>query len=268
MADKQHPFEAARLGAAPFVCLGVSERWHEMPGFGRKPGGCCAYCGTGILYAYRIRSADGREFDVGSSCVEKTHAPVAGYAERKREFVSAKREAGWRAAKEERERRWAAEREERARLRQERSVSWRAANPDLVAVLEDEEWRSDALVRDLSSSLREWGSLTDGQTEMLRGIVGRVTRSRHVGQPGERVRGAMVRVARCKFIGVDDRFYPPRRKYLVALETVAGDQLTWWTGHGYQPSDEFEPCDFTVKSHGTWGLVKQTTVLRVKFKEA
>lgn len=31
---------------------------------------------------------------------------------------------------------------------------------------------------------------------------------------------------------------------------------------------EFEPCDFTVKSHGTWGLVKQTTVLRVKFKEA
>jgi hypothetical protein len=66
-----HPFEAAGLGKAPFRLVGVTENVYRHPGGTCQPGGTCDYCSTGILYEFRIRSADGRTFVVGSDCVLK-----------------------------------------------------------------------------------------------------------------------------------------------------------------------------------------------------
>lgn len=65
-----HKFEAAGLGKGPFRYVGIRENHFTYPG-GSKPGGSCDYCGTGILYECWVRSADGREFKVGTDCILK-----------------------------------------------------------------------------------------------------------------------------------------------------------------------------------------------------
>lgn len=67
-----HPFEKAGLGKAPFRVLGMHQKIFSIPGGPSKPGGTCDYCSTGILNCFTVRSADGKEFVVGSDCVRKT----------------------------------------------------------------------------------------------------------------------------------------------------------------------------------------------------
>jgi hypothetical protein len=69
----EHVFERAGLGRAPFRLVGYERlTFQACPGAPVQPGGCCDFCGTGIMDAFRIRSADGRTFKVGSDCVAKT----------------------------------------------------------------------------------------------------------------------------------------------------------------------------------------------------
>ena len=69
----QHQFEAAGLGRAPFQFVGVVMRWHQpCADAPKQPGGTCKYCGHGIAECCIIRDADGKKFDVGNVCVEKT----------------------------------------------------------------------------------------------------------------------------------------------------------------------------------------------------
>ena len=259
-----HPFEQARLGKAPFRCVDVRQVWHEMPGFGRKPGGCCAFCGTGILDAYRIRSSDGREFDVGSTCVEKTHADVDGFRAVRAAHVKAKRDAGAAQRRQEARAAWEAQRAVLEAQRAEAAEAWRAVHPDLCERLA--KWEDGGFVGAMLESYEKWGCLTDAQTAAVQAAFDRVDRSRHVGEVGQRVRNAEVRVVRCVHIDTDTSFYPPRRRYLVAMETVDGAQLTWWTSAPEGTSELFERADFTVKSHGEYKGVKQTVVQRVKFR--
>jgi hypothetical protein len=77
-----HKFEAAGLGKAPFRCVGMVQRVGPIRsyingctvevGAPGQPMGCCKFCGQGIKDCFIIRSADGREFDVGCDCVAKT----------------------------------------------------------------------------------------------------------------------------------------------------------------------------------------------------
>ncbi len=68
-----HIFERAGLGKAPFRYIGSAVlKFQAAPGEPTKPGGSCDYCGMAIMYACRIRGADGREFKVGETCVAKT----------------------------------------------------------------------------------------------------------------------------------------------------------------------------------------------------
>ncbi len=67
-----HTFEQAGLGKAPYKYLGVSENRFPLGGGEWKPGGCCDYCFTGILYEFAFRSADGKFFKVGSECIYKS----------------------------------------------------------------------------------------------------------------------------------------------------------------------------------------------------
>lgn len=68
-----HIFEAAGLGRAPFRVVGHDRLVCAAAAGGpARPGGSCDYCGTAIVDAYLISSADGARFKVGSDCVEKT----------------------------------------------------------------------------------------------------------------------------------------------------------------------------------------------------
>jgi hypothetical protein len=68
-----HPFERARLGAAPFRFVGMSEKVYvAWPGAPEQPAGTCDFCGNGIRYCYNIESADGKRFIVGCDCVKRT----------------------------------------------------------------------------------------------------------------------------------------------------------------------------------------------------
>jgi hypothetical protein len=68
-----HVFERAGLGKAPFRFIGAQEVFFQAtPDAPRQCGGSCDFCGTGIVTFCFIRSADGREFKVGSDCLRKT----------------------------------------------------------------------------------------------------------------------------------------------------------------------------------------------------
>lgn len=63
MNGNQHEFEAAGLGSAPF----------ELHSYRRaRDGATCQFCGTRIVHVYIIRGADGRTFEVGSQCVNRS----------------------------------------------------------------------------------------------------------------------------------------------------------------------------------------------------
>lgn len=76
-----HPFEAAGLGHAPFRFVAVEHRvgpinlgGGHFVGAPGQPMGTCDYCGTGIADCCIIRSADGKQFIVGSTCVAKVES--------------------------------------------------------------------------------------------------------------------------------------------------------------------------------------------------
>lgn len=97
-----HPFEKAGLGKAPFRCLGLEyqeirygERVVNVGGVEctTKPGGTCALCGQYIVNMFRIESADGQRFHVGSDCVLKTCDKHDDIVQQVNEELSKKRKA-------------------------------------------------------------------------------------------------------------------------------------------------------------------------------
>ena len=81
--QQQHRFETAGLGKAPFRYAGFYESRGpirrtlpcgvvEEIGAPGQPMGTCDFCGQAIAICCVINSADGKQFVVGSDCVEKT----------------------------------------------------------------------------------------------------------------------------------------------------------------------------------------------------
>lgn len=77
-----HVFEKAGLGKAPFRVLGATYSVGPITtvingvaiqvGASGQPMGSCDYCGQGIALIVRVRGADGREFNVGCDCAERS----------------------------------------------------------------------------------------------------------------------------------------------------------------------------------------------------
>lgn len=98
-----HKFEQAGLGLAPFSYVGMHEKVYvPCPGAPAQPAGTCQYCGNGIRYCCNIRSADGKEFIVGTDCVRKVYSvtnvarmesDVQKLAREKRQAAAAARKA-------------------------------------------------------------------------------------------------------------------------------------------------------------------------------
>lgn len=263
-----HPFEKAGLGKAPFHCVGVRENWFEMPGFGRKPGGTCHYCGTGILYEYVINSSNGKQFVVGCDCVRKTGGNVNNFDSTRREHARKQRAAKAEGRRAARKAEWEAEKLARQTARAELAATWKTENIGIVNALEVYDGTNKFLLS-MKEQLTSWGMLTERQlisTVAAFEAAKRLAGCEFVGTIGQRMKNVNVRVVKCMTVGVSTFGYRETPRVLVTLETDAGDQLTWWTTHHETVSTEFYPAAFTVKDHTEYQGTKQTVVQRVNFK--
>lgn len=69
-----HRWEKAGLGKAPFQFIGWRDSFYQAcPGAPVQPGSSCCYCATGISRQFHVRSADGKQFFVGSTCIDKVN---------------------------------------------------------------------------------------------------------------------------------------------------------------------------------------------------
>lgn len=266
-----HPFEKAGLGKAPFRCIGVEEMVFTMPGGYSKAGGACQYCGTGIRWAFQIKSSDGAHFHVGCDCVEKTGI-VEDFDTVRKNSVKMRREAGAMVRRAERAAKMAAEQKERMYTRLEASLAWREANAAVVARLGAYDGINQFLL-DMKANLALWGLLTEKQLSAVVSSFAATERievarknSKHIGEIGKRIKDAQVRVTACFAIGKTD-FYPFQTRYVVKLETMDGNALTWYTTNGERAYEAFETASFTVKDHNEYDGVQQTIITRLSYKK-
>lgn len=265
-----HPFEKAKLGAAPFVCTHVTENAFVMPEGGTKAGGCCDYCGTGIRWEFWIRGADKRVFKVGCDCVAKTGYGIEKFEDVRRQHVRERRAVGVKIRREARAAAWEVERAERQASRVAASEEWRAEHEDLVARIEGYTG-DNSFLQSMAFTLRDWGHLTQKQLDAVlrcyaaldRQAVQR-ERSTHVGSVGKRISGK-VRVVSCKFLG-KAAFYPYPSKFVVGLEDEQGNALVWFTSCAQEAFTEHDSASFSIKEHGEYLGVKQTTIQRLSWK--
>ncbi len=262
-----HPFERAGLGQAPFHCISVRQNRFEIPGAGWKPGGCCNFCSTGILYEYVIKSADDRTFVVGSDCVRRTGAEVTGFREQRLQLARSKRETRRVEDRAARQARWAAERAERAGVFQNDS-----RNRTLITWLEetpDNERNSFRL--EMRESLRQWGSLTDRQrdaahTSMMRDAerARQQAASQWIGKIGEKLQGEFTITFTTSW---ESNFGWPRvMTYLTVM--ASEDNLFVYKGNRLGERGMKLRGTFTVKEHGERNGTKQTILSRPRKLEA
>lgn len=264
-----HPFEKAGLGTAPFRCVGVYKNVY-CAGVGApvQPGGSCDFCGTGIMYEYQIKSADGRRFKVGCDCVRRTggESHVAGIrAERlklAREQRSLKREA--------RQTEWKAQREVRRVVELEaRRVAFIAAEPALAAALEALPDTASKFMLDMRDGVRRWGSLTEHQLTAVKTSIARDAarateraNSTHIGTIGKRQNIKLVIQHRTERL--DDHFWPARTSYWFLLK--AGDNVFTYRGSVNLGSvGETVDAKWSIKDHTEYQGTRQTVLARPAF---
>lgn len=266
MEKIKHPFERAGLGKAPFHCVGCRENWFVMEGCGRKPGGSCNYCGTGILYEFVIRSSDGAEFVVGSDCVEKTGGQVEGFREERLKMAREKRALKVEGRRKEREAQWAKERAERIAAN---AVDWLADHADLDAQLKAYAGNNE-FIKDMARAVVLWGRLTGGQIGAVQKSLAReaererkLASAKHVGSIGKRM-AAVVKCVFSKHLGTSYFNGYPSQRYIVKFETVDGNDLTWFGSYGCIVSDKEVTIKFTPKEFEVYQGIPQTIIQRVK----
>lgn len=136
-----HPFQAAGLGEAPFICLDAT--------LGEDS---CKFCGRPIKHLYHVRSSDNCRFVVGSECVNRTGAVLTNFEITRKRFDSRLRA------------------ERKAAKLTQAVAQWRELNKDEAGWIAASAKRvpfAEAMQR----ALAQWGSLTDGQLEAVRKLI-------------------------------------------------------------------------------------------------
>lgn len=266
---RDHRWELAGLGVAPFKYLGMYENRFDMGGGRSKPGGTCNYCGQGILYCFKVESSDGKRFVVGCDCIAHCHDPaerIVQQAKRAlRDFKRVKagegKAAKRKAAAEARAAQWAAEREA--------NIASLAADP-LYQRLKAHPSR-EFLVK-MRESMERFGALTEGQEaaavvmlDRIEAEPARKAASRHLGAVGARVAiSATVEMSKCIYQGVD-RYDPSR--YLNKLRTDEGAAVVWFGNYGLKTGAKIAGTA-TVKALDEYQGEKQTTIRNPRWKDA
>lgn len=272
MDKSLHPFERAKLGKAPFRCIGVRENWYSPTPDVRQPGGSCDYCGTGILYEYIIAHAGSAStFVVGCDCVRRTGGEelVPGAREERLKLARGKREAGAAVRRQ----KWAESYQAgKARRVDENRADWIANHAALDKRLRDLAADSaNEFLRAMVANVDEWGGLTENMRAAVERVLDREEKmayqranSKHLGAIGKRMK-LDARVTFCKKLsdgGYQNGYYQGP-KFLVKLESVDGDALVWFGGCAWHVSPELVAVKFTPKAHEEYRGVPQTVISRL-----
>jgi len=271
MCNKTHPFETAGLGKAPFKCVAAYEMRGPLKsvingvtvevGAPGQPMGTCDYCGMGIANCYKISSADGHLFVVGSECVNKTagiaKVETEGYKEAKRELNRVKRERRAAAKRAEREAKWAEEREARF-------ATFVAEHGDLYRMLtaKDEAGTLQGFEQSMLKAIKDWGSLTEGQLAALQQDIARrqerqqdAENSQYMGEVKQRLRGEFEILA----VRASDGFYGISFWHLMRCN---GNICTYRGSRKVGTRGDVIDATFTVKAHDEYKDTKQTQLQR------
>lgn len=146
-----HPFEAAKLGRAPFTCVDCTIGEHR-----------CAYCTTPLKYLYHIRSADDRTFVVGSECVKQTGGAVAGFETFNRQMQARVREMQ-KKARQQREADKAAQ----------AAAGWKEQHAAEWAYMQKRRDAGNGFYAYLCGVVERFGSIFDSKLESVRGDMRR-----------------------------------------------------------------------------------------------
>lgn len=196
MENKEHLFERAGLGIAPFHCVAV---------YKGTPTGC-RYCGTGIVYRCVIEDKNGKKFEVGTDCVMKCDPVVYAQVKKERAAIAAALRSEKNSA--ERKARFAAiKAKETANLEAfeiaypEEFVFLKAAADhhqkffEIVMVdINNHTYESDKLAKpnhflsSLYHKIAKWGNLSENQMNAVRRLIADSKKkpSEHVGIVGKR----------------------------------------------------------------------------------
>ena len=151
----QHVFELKGLGQAPYTYIRCVDRGHRSHSD-------CKFCGTGIRYEFWLRSADGKEFFVGSDCIFKsgdvglTKTVKSVKKDQARQVREAKKQAEFEIRKTQ----WAEE------LIQKKQ-NWLDENPDCVPVLNWARTQS-GIPKSMIDNFEQWGNLSVNQIVFLK----------------------------------------------------------------------------------------------------
>lgn len=141
-----HPFEAAKLGRAPFKCVACDIDETR-----------CNYCTTPIKYAYRIVGADGARFTVGSECVKQTGGAVAGFElfNRQMEARVRKLQAEARAARQQAKAKDSAE-------------AWKVSHADVYAYMQKRAQSGNSFYTTQLGYIDRYGSIFESTLASIR----------------------------------------------------------------------------------------------------
>ena len=143
-----HVFEQAGLGQAPYQFLRCVQSSSS-----------CQFCGTKIMYRYYLQSKDGNEFFVGSDCILKSGDQgltkvVKDYKAQKR----AELKETMRLAREQ-------QRQQEADHKREQFL---VENSYLIPLLDWANTATEPIAMSITNSLQRWGSLSEGQIQLLK----------------------------------------------------------------------------------------------------
>ncbi len=258
-----HPFEKAGLGKAPFHCTAVTVNVYDsgagsLFGSHKQPGGSCDYCGTGIMYEYWIKGADGSQFKVGSDCVAKTggHQHVDGFKKAKSQLLAQKRTAKRKAAWEARQAKWAAE-------AAEKRIVFEQVNPGLYEAIKAQS--KSEFFQSLARNIEKYGALTERQLVAVKRILEEnfakarlEANSTHVGTVGKPYKGKWQIL---RTMSWPSQFYGQGPTYLHIMSD--GENLFVYKGSvPLGNKGGWVEGTFTVKEHSDYNGAKQTVLAR------
>lgn len=145
-SELPHPFQAAKLGYAPFRCVGCD--------IGEAR---CAYCTTPLKYLYKIQDRNGTSFIVGSECVKQTGGAVAEFEKFNRQMAARVRELQKQA------------RALKAEATKELAFAkWKEANAAEWAYIQKRASGGNGFYAFLQRTAQQYGSLFDSRLSSVR----------------------------------------------------------------------------------------------------
>lgn len=269
---RSHPWEPA-LGIAPFRYRGMYENRFDMGGGQWKPGGSCNYCGTGILYCYKIESSDGKTFVVGSECVMRCNGPaeeiVKVVKKARAEHMRVKRGEGRRArqkaAAEARKTAWEA--------KLAANKVWLATNPLYLRlkahVVPEGQPGHNYFLADMMASLEKWGGLTKAQEDaavraldLIDSLPALRAASYWLGEIGARIQiEATVEFSKCLRYAT----YYEAASYINKMRTADGAAITWFGNRELKPGEKVTGTA-KIKKLDSFNGEKQTIITNPRWK--